>query len=69
MEHWQGFFSLPRLAQKKTVHEIAPAQTLLLVRENQLLFLCGEPWLADALKESGQFILIETIVAIGIHWH
>ena len=46
-----------------------PAQTLLLVDENQGLFLGAQRGLSNALQESGQFILVQTIVAIPIHRH
>ena len=46
-----------------------PAQTLLLVDENQGLFLGAQRGLTNALQESGQFILVKTIVAITIHRH
>ena len=38
-EHWHGLCSPPCSAQQQAIDEIVPAQALLLVRENQRLFL------------------------------
>ena len=65
----QRFRPIHVLAQQNAIDEIMPAQTLLLVHENECLFSCRERWLTDARQESVEFILVETIIAIGIYWH
>ncbi len=57
------------LAQQQAIDEIMPAQALLLVHEHQCLFFGRERWLADSRQESVEFIVVQTIVAIGIYWH
>ena len=65
----QRFRPIHVLAQQKAIDEIMPAQALLLVHENECLFSFCKRWLADARQESVEFILVETIIAIGICWH
>ncbi len=57
------------LAQQKAIDEFMPAQALPLVHEYQCLFFGRERWLANARQETGEFLGVKPIVAIGIHWH